>query len=119
MQIGFPLTVDRDRRTGVVDEERHVRDLIAQLLFTTPGERVMRLTFGSGAMQLVFAPNSPELASTTQFLIAGALNQWLGELIEVREVSVTSDDATLRITIAYVIRATQNARTDTFERSVG
>ena len=80
--------------------EDRIAESIAFILGTAHGERVMRPTFGSGAMQLVFAPNSPELASTTQFLIAGALNQWLGELIEVREVSVTSDDATLRIVVA-------------------
>lgn len=119
MQIGFPLRIDESRRTGSVADERHVRDLIEQLLFTSPGERVMRPSFGSGAMQLVFAPNSPELASTTQFLIAGALTQWLGEVIEVRDVTVQCEDSTLRITISYVIRATQDAHTDTFERSAG
>ncbi|MDP9190331.1 MAG: GPW/gp25 family protein [Acidobacteriota bacterium] len=119
MQIGFPLLVDDDRRTATVSYERHVRDLIEQLLFTSPGERVMRPSFGSGVMQLVFAPNSPELASATQFLIAGALSQWLGDVIDVREVAVTSESSTLRITIEYLIRATQESRVDTFSRSVG
>lgn len=117
MQIAYPLRVGADRRTATVDEERHVRELIEQLLFTAPGERVMRPTFGSGVMQLVFAPNSPELAATTQFLVEGALQQWLGDLIELRNVSITADDATLRVVIEYVIRATQQSRTDTFQRS--
>lgn len=118
MHVAFPLAVDDDRRTATAGYERHVRDLIEQLLFTSPGERVMRPSFGSGVMQLVFAPNSPELASATQFLIAGALSQWLGDIIDVREVAVTSEDSTLRITVEYVVRATQESRTDTFSRSI-
>ncbi|MCU1348998.1 MAG: phage baseplate assembly protein [Acidobacteria bacterium] len=119
MQIAYPLRIDQNRRTGTTDEETHVRDLIEQLLFTAPGERVMRPTFGSGVMQLVFAPNSIELAATTQFLVEGALQQWLGDLIELHGVVITAEDATLRVEISYVIRATQQARTDTFQRSAG
>ena len=49
------------------------------MLFTAPGERVNRPDFGSGLLQLVFAPNSDELAGATQFLVQGALQQWLGD----------------------------------------
>ena len=119
MQIAFPLRIDQNRRTAITDEATHVRDMIEQLLFTAPGERVMRPSFGSGVMQLVFAPNSPELAATTQFLVEGALQQWLGNVIELRGVVITADDATLRVEISYVIRATQESRTDTFQRSAG
>jgi len=119
MQIAYPLRIDQNRRTAATDEETHVRDMIEQLLFTAPGERVMRPTFGSGVMQLVFAPNSLELAATTQFLVEGALHQWLGDIIELRGVMIAADDATLRVEISYVIRATQQARTDTFARSAG
>jgi phage baseplate assembly protein W len=118
MQIGYPLRVDRNRRTATADEERHVRDMIEQLLFTSPGERVMRPTFGSGILQLVFAPNSTELAATTQFLVEGALQQWLGDVIELRNVSIEVIDSSLRVEIAYVLRSTQQAITNTFTRSV-
>ena len=64
----------------------HIRDLIEQVLFTAPGERVNRPNFGSGLLQLVFAPNSDELAAATQFLVQGALQQWLGDLIQVEGV---------------------------------
>lgn len=119
MQIAFPLRIDQNRRTAITDEATHVRDMIEQLLFTAPGERVMRPSFGSGVMQLVFAPNSPELAATTQFLVEGALQQWLGNVIELRGVVITAEDSTLRVEISYVIRATQESRTDTFQRSAG
>jgi phage baseplate assembly protein W len=119
MQIAYPLRVDQNRRTATTDEESHIREMIEQLLFTSAGERVMRPTFGSGVMQLVFAPNSLELAATTQFLVEGALHQWLGDLIELRGIVITAEDSTLRVEISYVIRATQQARTDSFQRSAG
>ena len=97
------------------DDADHIRDLIYQVLFTSPGERVMRPTFGSGLLQLVFAPNSDVLAATTQMLVQGALQQWLGDLIVVEAVSVEAEDATLRVTVQYVIRAQRRARvTQTF-----
>ena len=65
MNTVFPYQFDARGRTAEADDERHIRDLIEQLLFTAPGERVNRPTFGSGLLQLVFAPNSPELAAAT------------------------------------------------------
>jgi phage baseplate assembly protein W len=79
-----------------------VRDLIEQVLFTSPGERVNRPAFGTGLRQLVFAPNGDELATATQFLVQGALQQWLGELIRVESVEVSSEDAALRVKVQYV-----------------
>ena len=79
----------------VADDDRHIRDLIEQLLFTNPGERVNRPEFGSGLGQLIFAPNSPELATAVQFLVQGALQQWLGDLIAVERVQVDAVDSAL------------------------
>lgn len=107
MNIDYPFHFDGRGRTASTSYEDHIRDLIEQVLFTNPGERVNRPAFGTGVMQLVFAPNSGELAATTQFLVQGALQQWLGDLIQVDAVQVESQDATLRITIQYLIRRTQ------------
>jgi phage baseplate assembly protein W len=68
-----------------------VRDLIDQLLFTNPGERVNRPDFGSGLLQLIFAPNSPELAAALQFTVQAALQQWLGDVIQVQALEVSSE----------------------------
>src|SRR3981081_76517 len=100
-QLDYPYHFDGRRRTAATDSDAHIRDLIEQVLFTAPGERVKRPDFGSGLMQLVFAPNSDELAAATQFLVQGALQQWLGDLIEVEAVEVTSEDSTLRVTVQY------------------
>ena len=116
MNIAFPLQFDSHGNTATVDNDRHIRDMIEQVLFTAPGERVNRPDFGSGLMQLVFQPNSNELAVTTQFLVQGALQQWLGDLIQVDKVQVISDDATLQVTVVYVVRRTQERKTAQFSR---
>ena len=92
--------------------------MIEQVLFTSPGERVNRPTFGSGLMQLVFQPNSDELVATTQFLVQGALQQWLGDLIEVNELEVQHIDSSLLVNISYTIRSTQESQSASFKRTV-
>jgi phage baseplate assembly protein W len=118
MNIDFPLRIGADGRTRAsADDAKHVRDMIELLLFTQPGERVMRPDFGAGLLQYAFGPNRPELAATLQAMIQGALAQWLGDLIELRAVQVESDDATLRATVVYALRASGDVRSDTFTRS--
>jgi phage baseplate assembly protein W len=107
MQVAFPFQFDSRGRTAEAGDEDHIRQMIEQVLFTSPGERVNRPTFGCGLLQLVFAPNSDALAAATQMSIQGALQQWLGDLISVQEVQVENEDATLRVRVQYVIRRTQ------------
>ncbi len=116
MQIDYPFHFDGRGRTAQTGDEEHIRDLIEQVLFTSPGERVNRPTFGSGVMQLLFAPNSDALASATQLTVQGALQQWLGELILVESVDVENDDAILRVQVRYVVRRTQQRRVAEFVR---
>ena len=112
--IAFPFQVDKSGRIAATDYPSHVRDMIEQLLFTSPGERVNRPDFGSGVLQLIFAPNSPELAAALQFAMRAALQRWLGDVIEVQDLAVSSDDSTLSIDVTYLIRRTAEVRTDTF-----
>ena len=114
MQIDYPFSLDSRGRTATADPDEHLRDLIEQVLFTNPGERVNRPTFGCGIAQLVFAPNSDELAAATQFLIQGALQQWLGDLIQVNTVQVTNQDSRLEVTVQYTVRRTQTNHTALF-----
>jgi len=117
--IDFPWHFDRLGRTATTGDDDHIRDMIEQLLFTSPGERVNRPDFGSGVLQLIFAPNSPELAAALQFAMRATLQRWLGDVIEVQDLVVTSDDATLSIDVTYLVRSTAQARTDTFTRGGG
>lgn len=116
MEIDYPYRFDGRGRTAQTTADEHIRDLIEQALFTSPGERVNRPTFGSGIMQLVFAPNSDALATATQATVQGALQQWLGELILVEAVDVENDDATLHVQVRYVVRRTQERQVAQFVR---
>lgn len=118
MNVGFPWRIDGRGHSATVDEATWVRGLIEQVLFTAPGERVMRPDFGSGVMQLVFAPNSMALAATTEMLVQGALQRWLSDLIVVEALSVAAEDSTLRITLQYVLRTSQVREVQTFERAI-
>ena len=109
MQVDYPYGIDKRGRTGTTGEHDHVRDMIEQLIFTNHGERVNRPDFGSGVRQLVFAPNSPELAATVEFTLQAALQSWLGDVIEVRELTVAADDSRLEIELEYLVRATGDA----------
>jgi len=117
MNIDFPFHFDPLGRTATAGYDDHIRDMIEQLLFTNSGERVNRPDFGSGLLQLVFAPNSPELAAALRFTVQAALQRWLGDVIDLQSLEVTSEDSTLRVVVQYVVRRTGAARTETFERS--
>jgi phage baseplate assembly protein W len=119
MNIDYPFHFDRLGRTASTDDDDHIRDMIEQFLFTNPGERVNRPDLGSGLLQLVFSPNSPELAAAVQLTIQAGLQRWLGDVVEVHSVSVTSDDARLQVDLQYAVRRTGERRTETFVRSNG
>ena len=104
-------TRDRRGRTALAGDDDHVRDMIEQLLFTHPGERVNRPDFGSGLLQMVFAPNSTELAAALQFTLQAALQRYLGDVIKVGSLAVTSSDSTLQVDLSYTVLATGEVRT--------
>ncbi|MDJ0666684.1 MAG: GPW/gp25 family protein [Desulfobacterales bacterium] len=117
-ELAYPFELDRRGRTAGTDEKQHVRDLIEQVLFTAPGERVNRPDFGSGLLRLAFEPNGDILEATTQFTVQGALQQWLGDRIELETVAITHHEATLEVTVAYRIRQTAERVVDTFQQGV-
>jgi uncharacterized protein len=118
MNIDYPFHFDSRRRTAEATDAKHIQDLIEQVLFTSPGERVNRPTFGSGLLQLVFLPNSDELATATQFLVQGALQQWLNDLIQVEAVQVENKESVLEVTVQYMVRRSQQRQIAQFSRGV-
>jgi hypothetical protein len=116
MHIGYPFRVDGGGRTATESDQDHIRHLIEQVLFTTPGERVNRADFGSGLMQFVFGAPNDEMVAATQFLVQGSLQQWLGDLIEVEAVELRSQEGSLYITVRYTVRRTQEQQVARFER---
>jgi phage baseplate assembly protein W len=115
-QLDFPFGFDGRGRSATTAEDEHIRDLIEQVLFTAPGERVNRPDFGSGLLRLVFEPNGEAVAAATRVSVEGALQRWLGDLIQLEAVEVRSIDATLEVAIRYVVRRTQERRTDSFRQ---
>ncbi|MEH2372463.1 GPW/gp25 family protein [Nostoc sp.] len=118
INIDFPFQFDRYNCTASTSDENHIRDLIEQLLFTTPGERVNRPDFGCGVLSLIFAPNSPELATAMQITIQASIERWLSDLIDLQTLEVTSVDASLYIVVEYFVRSTGEAQTATFRTTV-
>ena len=116
MHISYPFRIDGSGRTAADSDNDHIRHLIEQVLFTTPGERVNRPDFGSGLMQLVFGAPNDELLAATQFLIQGSLLQWLSDLIEVEGVEVRSQEGNLHIGVRYIVRRNQQHQVAHFER---
>ena len=114
MNLAFPWRFDHRGRTAESADDRYVRELIETVLFTAPGERVMRPDFGSGVAQLLFEPNSPELAGTVEMLVEGALTQWLSELITVIAVRVDAVESTLTVTVTYARRGDDRQQVHTF-----
>jgi len=119
MNVQFPYSFDTRGRTADSDQDtnpqnRHIRDLIEQVLFTAPGERVNRREFGCGLLQVVFAPNSAELVTATQYLVQGALQNILGDLISLNDVAVSASDNELTVLVQYTVRSTQQQQVARF-----
>ena len=118
INIDFPFHFDRRGRTSFTDDDTHIREMLEQLLFTNAGERVNRPDFGSGLQQLLFAPNSPELAAAVQYTLKAAVLRWLGDLIELQSLDVICEDSTLNIFISYIVRRTNEQQVAQFPQTV-
>jgi phage baseplate assembly protein W len=116
MNIAYPYRFDGRGRTAESNYDDHIREMIEQVLFTAPGERVNRPDFGCGLLQMVFAPNSNEVATATQFLVQGALQQALGDVIDLTSVAINVNDSRLTVTIQYTVRTSQQQTVAKFTR---
>ncbi len=110
--VQYPFAIDAGvgRLAEEVDYAEYVEQLMKQVLFTNPGERVNRPDFGCGIRRMVFAPNSEVTASLAQVSIYQALDTWLESLISVEDVKVRAINEVLEIRIGYVLRARQERR---------
>jgi phage baseplate assembly protein W len=117
--LDFPLTVDGSGRMARTDVDDHVRDMVEQVLFTAPGERVNRPDFGCGLLGIVFEPNSELLAAATELRVRGALQRWLADVVDVKDLHVVADDSRFVVELSYV-RLLDNAAVDsTFTAPAG
>lgn len=117
ISIKHPVSIDHG--LGTLSEEwnyeKHVVQLIKQVLFTSPGERINRPDFGCGLRRMVFAPNSDITASLLQATIYQALETWLSTVLSVEQVTVKSLEELLDVKITYVLKARQRRSFLNFE----
>jgi uncharacterized protein len=114
MNLNFPYQFDGRGRTQEPSLQDYVTQLIEQVLFTGPGERVNMPDFGSGLRQLAFAPNSVEMAAATQFAVQGALQKWLAGYVKVQSVVATAQESLLTVTVTYSPLNTDVTQVQTF-----
>ncbi|HMQ33821.1 MAG TPA: GPW/gp25 family protein [Chloroflexaceae bacterium] len=111
--LAYPYSLSGQGTPNTSGAEEHLRQLILQVLFTSPGERVNLPEFGAGVQRLVFAPSGDVLRASARYLITTSLQRWLGDRIEVEQVTVSSEpglEETVTIEIAYRVRATRQAQ---------
>jgi phage baseplate assembly protein W len=99
--VNFPYQFDGRGRTQQAALKDYIYQLVEQVLFTSPGERVNLPDFGSGLLQLPFAPNSVEMAAATQFAVQAALQKWLSNYVKVQSVVASAQDSVLTVTVTY------------------
>jgi len=117
--LDHPFRLDGRGRVATTEADDHVRDMIYQVLFTNPGERVNLPDFGCGLLQLVFEPNSDALATATQFLVQGSLQRWLADVVQVDRVEITNEEGQLIVDVAYTRLDTGQRRQDLFISPAG
>lgn len=111
----FPFRIDKASGQGAQAlYATHVDQMIRQILLTTPGERADLPEFGCGLRQLLFAPNSDALEATTQLMVQRSLNLWLGNQINLSQVTVTSgpggDYSQILVQVSYLLLETQTSQ---------
>jgi len=114
MNLNFPYQFDGRGRTQEAALQDYLNQLVEQVLFTSPGERVNLPDFGSGLLQLPFAPNSQELAAATQFAVQGALQKWLSGYVKVQSVTATAQESVITVTVSYTPLTTDVTQVQTF-----
>ncbi|TCO17186.1 hypothetical protein EV652_11814 [Kribbella steppae] len=103
----FPPSAGPNGDVSVAAYEEDVRQAIRIILGTSPGERVMRPTFGAGLRDLVFEPLSTTTMALARHRVEVALATWEPR-IDVREVVVRAarQDSRMDIEVSYLVRST-------------
>ena len=113
MNLAFPLTIDSRGYSGAVNGSSYVKQLIEQVLFTYPGERVNQPGFGTPIANLVFDNLTEELAQVVKEMVLGALQQNLADRVLIEDVAVEVEENQLIVTVRYT--ELQDNRTETVQ----
>ena len=116
MPTRFPYQIDGRGCSAQAssDDDAYIRDLMEQVLLTSPGERVNRPDFGSGLLGVIFLPGGDVVAAAVQANVQSSLQRWLAELVQVEAVRVDVQDTTVEVTVQYVVQRTQQPQVASF-----
>ena len=92
--LSFPPRVGADGRFVWSEGEANIRESIAVILQTEPGERVAQPEFGAGLARLLFEPNTAATHARLAELVLNALSRWEPRIVmEGVDVAVDPQDA--------------------------
>ncbi|HEV7313980.1 GPW/gp25 family protein [Sphingopyxis sp.] len=110
-RLAFPFDPARDGRATTVayGGSAHVRQMLELLILTMAGERVMRPDLGSPVRQLLFGAGEGATAIALEAALQATINQWLGDMLTLHELTVDFDgaEAILEIQVAYEVHSTR------------
>jgi phage baseplate assembly protein W len=113
--LNFPLQVGPHGHTLQTDTTHYAEQLIEQLLFTNPGERLNQPQLGCGLIELLFDAGTEELRAATQFQILASLQQWLSAVVKVVAVAVNATGSRFDVTVTYRMPDSTQLRTVSFQ----
>ena len=108
----FPPRIDAQGGLALTNEISEIDQAIGIILTTSPGQRVMRPTFGSRLHELVFAPNNAETAARARRFVEQALGRWEPRIRIIAIETEPDPDAANRllIRIEFEIKSTHDKR---------
>jgi len=113
MRLAFPFRPTALGRSDTVayGSDTHVRQMLELLVFTVPGERVMRPDLGSPVHQMVFGPVGGATAVALEAALQAAVQQWLADVLTLLDLTVTAldEDAAVEVAITYEVRSSRTA----------
>lgn len=115
VDLSFPLRLDNRGRLATSNYARHIGELIEQVLFTRPGERVNRPDFGTPIPGAVFDSATPELMTQLQYMVQTSLHRFMDGAISVENVAVVQVENRIEITINYTILVLDQSFEQTFQ----
>ena len=116
MHLNFPFEMRRGVPEQPLSHDAYVEQLIEQVLFTVPGERVNRPDFGCGVQNMVFQPGNSELVAAALFIVRSQLDMQLAGIIRVENVTAAMVGGELHVTVHYVDAASSRRRTAQYRR---
>lgn len=103
----FPIRPGPDGALALIEDEDLVRNSLFLILSTSPGERLMRPTFGCGIHDLVFQANTAALRGEVEIRVREALVRWEPriDVLNVHTDTSPTEPTQLLVRIDYRLRS--------------